>query len=114
VKGRNRTIKWRCDKCRECVATVKDGQWLPSTDEDSDSRRSVKRSELRLSHYEERAKYDPDIAPYGQWYEDFEPPAELEALPLASLSRDDLLYGLCPRHGIREVRVAAVRQKTSR
>jgi hypothetical protein len=105
-------IRWRCDKCPECIATVSDGWWRPTTvDPLGGSRRADKRKALRLGHYEDTTKFDSeDEVPWS----DVVAPKELAASKLAGLPRDAVLYGLCPRDGIRKVRLADVRHKLAR
>jgi hypothetical protein len=66
---------------------------------------------LRLGHYEDKAKYDPEER---QYFVDLVPPEQLAPRRLAGLPRDAVLYGLRPSDGIREVRVAAVRHRLTR
>jgi hypothetical protein len=105
-------IRWRCDKCPECIATVEDGWWRPTTvDPSGGSRRAEKRKALRLGHYEDTAKFDPEERVH---FSDVVAPKQLAASALAGLPRDAVLYGLCPVHGIRKVRLADVRHKLTR
>jgi hypothetical protein len=107
-----KALRWRCDKCNECVATFEDGWWRPTTDFGGvGSRRSEKRAALRRGYYEDVVKYDPEDR---QYFPDKAPPEQLAARPLAGLPRDGVLYGLCPVHGTRKVRLADVRHKLSR
>jgi hypothetical protein len=129
VKRPNRIIKWRCDRCRECIATVEDGWWRPKTDDDGDSKRASHRNALRLSHYGAGPKIQErrslDVASIGDAigevltnFVDLEMPEmpreKLAPTRLARLPRDTVLRGLCPRHGIRDVRIADVRKKARR
>jgi hypothetical protein len=104
-------IRWRCDKCSECVATVEDGWWRPTTDGSGESQRAKKREALRVGHYEDKAVFDPEDR---QAFLDLVPPEQLAPRRLTGLARDAVLCGLCPRHGIRKVRIADVRHKLIR
>jgi hypothetical protein len=104
-------IRWRCDKCSECVATVEDGRWRPTTGADGKSQRAKKREALRVNYYEDKAVFDPEDR---QAFLDKALPKQLAPQRLAGLPRDAVLYGLCPDHGIRKVRLADVRHKLIR
>jgi hypothetical protein len=108
---RDRLIRWRCDKCSECVATVENGWWRPTTDASGESQRARKREALRFGHYEDKAIFDPEDR---QHFLDVAPPKQLAPRRLAGLPRDGVICGLCPRHGIRTVQLADVRHKLAR